>query len=439
MQPRHRLWRRSAIRSSRPPDRGVYRTDRRRQVVEEGPVHLRLAPAQSTSSSCPATRMCVYASMWRARAQAVDDHLGGARRRAYKIGGWRRRRGRSDTAAFPRPVRQGQHRRHPAAPQPSYGSSSKHKPGSGLYLSDDAGESLHPRQHLSPRCFTRPFYYGNIAALIPNDPEHRLGDERGLLQDAPTAARPSAPRTSRTATTTISGSTPNDPNLMCSRTTAAPTVSLNGGTTWSTLYNQPTAEIYQVNRTTSSRTALYGAQQDNSTLIVPSLPLTGGRPDSRCRSGRPARDARRADHAAPDQPRHRLRRLQGTVLAHEHAQRDRSSRTGPKGSRSTAIRGKDLILRFQRVRPWRSRRTSARGLLRLHTCTARATAGSRGRRFADLTLNPARATAVAERRADHDRRDGRGVLLGDLRDRESSLEPGRDLDRRQRRTVLRHA
>jgi photosystem II stability/assembly factor-like uncharacterized protein len=47
-------------------------------------------------------------------------------------------------------------------------------------------------------------------------------------------------------------------------------VSFNGGQTWSSLYNQPTAEFYHV--TTDSRVPyrLYGGQQDNSTITVPS-------------------------------------------------------------------------------------------------------------------------------------------------------------------------
>src|SRR6185503_14973662 len=53
-------------------------------------------------------------------------------------------------------------------------------------------------------------------------------------------------------------------------------VSLNGGRTWSTQYNQPTAELYQVYTDNQFPYRLYGAQQDNTTVIVPSLPLNSG-------------------------------------------------------------------------------------------------------------------------------------------------------------------
>src|SRR5262249_22602707 len=53
-------------------------------------------------------------------------------------------------------------------------------------------------------------------------------------------------------------------------------VSLDGGQTWSTQANQPTAEIYQVAVDNQYPYRVYGAQQDNTTVIVPSLPLGNG-------------------------------------------------------------------------------------------------------------------------------------------------------------------
>ena len=53
-------------------------------------------------------------------------------------------------------------------------------------------------------------------------------------------------------------------------------VSLDGGRSWSTQANQPTAEIYQVAVDNQYPYRVYGAQQDNTTVIVPSLPLGDG-------------------------------------------------------------------------------------------------------------------------------------------------------------------
>jgi hypothetical protein len=48
------------------------------------------------------------------------------------------------------------------------------------------------------------------------------------------------------------------------------TVTFNGGATWTSLYNQPTAELYHVTTDTRAPYRLYGAQQDNTTISVPS-------------------------------------------------------------------------------------------------------------------------------------------------------------------------
>ena len=53
-------------------------------------------------------------------------------------------------------------------------------------------------------------------------------------------------------------------------------VSLDGGRTWSSQDNQPTAEIYQVAVDNQYPYRVYGAQQDSTTVIVPSLPLGDG-------------------------------------------------------------------------------------------------------------------------------------------------------------------
>jgi len=49
-------------------------------------------------------------------------------------------------------------------------------------------------------------------------------------------------------------------------------VSQNGGETWTTMHNQPTAEFYRVEVDNQFPYRVYGAQQDNSTISVPSRP-----------------------------------------------------------------------------------------------------------------------------------------------------------------------
>ena len=47
-------------------------------------------------------------------------------------------------------------------------------------------------------------------------------------------------------------------------------VSYNGGITWSTIYNQPTGQIYRMDTDNQAPYRVYGTQQDNSSLSVPS-------------------------------------------------------------------------------------------------------------------------------------------------------------------------
>lgn len=63
---------------------------------------------------------------------------------------------------------------------------------------------------------------------------------------------------------------PNNPDLFIQANDGGANVTHNGGKTWSTQYNQPTAEIYQVEVDDRYPYWVYGGQQDNSTVSVPS-------------------------------------------------------------------------------------------------------------------------------------------------------------------------
>jgi photosystem II stability/assembly factor-like uncharacterized protein len=63
---------------------------------------------------------------------------------------------------------------------------------------------------------------------------------------------------------------PADPQRMILGNDGGASVSFNGGDSWSTLLNQPTAEIYRVAADNHFPYRVYGSQQDNSTLALPS-------------------------------------------------------------------------------------------------------------------------------------------------------------------------
>lgn len=63
---------------------------------------------------------------------------------------------------------------------------------------------------------------------------------------------------------------PEDPRRMINGHDGGAAVTFDGGHTWSSLMNQPTAQFYHVTTDTRTPFRVYGAQQDNSTLSVPS-------------------------------------------------------------------------------------------------------------------------------------------------------------------------
>ena len=61
-----------------------------------------------------------------------------------------------------------------------------------------------------------------------------------------------------------------DPRRMIEGNDGGACVSFNGGDTWSTIYNQPTSQFYHVTTDTRFPYRVYGTQQDNSAISVPS-------------------------------------------------------------------------------------------------------------------------------------------------------------------------
>ena len=68
---------------------------------------------------------------------------------------------------------------------------------------------------------------------------------------------------------------PNNPDRMIGSDDGGAFISYNGGKSWSTLYNQMTAQFYHVATDNRYPYYVYGTQQDNSSLAVPSRTGTG--------------------------------------------------------------------------------------------------------------------------------------------------------------------
>jgi len=67
----------------------------------------------------------------------------------------------------------------------------------------------------------------------------------------------------------------NNPKRMIEGNDGGACVSFNGGVTWSTLYNQPTAQLYHVCADQQQPYRVYASQQDNSAISLPSFASRG--------------------------------------------------------------------------------------------------------------------------------------------------------------------
>jgi len=68
---------------------------------------------------------------------------------------------------------------------------------------------------------------------------------------------------------------PVDPDRMVQGNDGGACVSFNGGATWSSIYNQPTAQIYRLDVDDQYPYRVFGTQQDNSSIAVPSATAWG--------------------------------------------------------------------------------------------------------------------------------------------------------------------
>ena len=155
-------------------------------------------------------------------------------------------------------------------------------PGGGLYRSDDAGESWKLISS-NPQMITRPFYYVALAA-DPTNANVVYGGAESFFKSTDGGATWASMRTPHGDNHDM-WINPTDGNTMIQSNDGGANVSTDGGRTWSTQDNQPTAEIYGVWLDNEYPYRLYGAQQDNTTVIVPSAAPAAGQPAYRVGPG----------------------------------------------------------------------------------------------------------------------------------------------------------
>ncbi len=137
----------------------------------------------------------------------------------------------------------------------------------GLYRSDDGGATW-KRMSGDQEIRQRAWYYSHVFA-DPQDPETVWCLNVKCLKSTDGGA-------SFRSVPTPHGDNhdlwidPKNPNRMIEGNDGGACVTFDGGQSWSTLYNQPTAQFYHVVTDSQFPYRVYGAQQDNTTLCGPS-------------------------------------------------------------------------------------------------------------------------------------------------------------------------
>jgi photosystem II stability/assembly factor-like uncharacterized protein len=157
----------------------------------------------------------------------------------------------------------------PAAPRRLYALIEAPVGDGGLYVSNDMGDSF---QLVSTKkeLLDRPFYYCNVDADPNNADVLYVNSTRFYKSEdgGHTWTRIMTPH----GDNHDMWIDPDNPDLFIQGNDGGANITTNGGKSWSSQFNQPTAELYQVEVDDDFPYNLYAGQQDNSTIMVPSYP-----------------------------------------------------------------------------------------------------------------------------------------------------------------------
>jgi photosystem II stability/assembly factor-like uncharacterized protein len=140
-------------------------------------------------------------------------------------------------------------------------------PGGGFYRSDDAGQTW-ALINSQPSLIQRPFYYTTLGADPTNADVVYAGAE-SFFKSTDAGKTFVLMRTPHGDNHDI-WINPKDGNAMIQSNDGGANVSFDGGRTWSSQMNQVTGEFYGVWPDNQFPYKLYGAQQDDSTVIISS-------------------------------------------------------------------------------------------------------------------------------------------------------------------------
>ena len=155
----------------------------------------------------------------------------------------------------------------PANPQRVYASVEAPDSSGGIFRSDDGGDTWALTSG-DQKWSVRPWYYSAVTADPTNENTvyvMNLGVNRSV-DGGHTFVDIRVPH----GDTHIMWIDPKDSRRMINGNDGGATISYDGGQTWSSIYNQPTAQFYHVTTDNQFPYRILGAQQDNSTVSVAS-------------------------------------------------------------------------------------------------------------------------------------------------------------------------
>jgi len=137
----------------------------------------------------------------------------------------------------------------------------------GMYRSDDFGDTWEKVSSKPELCW-RPWYYMHVTAH-PTDPDTVYVMNMKAWKSIDGGANYEEMPTPHGDNHEL-WIDPDDTERMVGCDDGGAWASLNGGRTWSSIYNQPTAQIYHLDVDDQYPYLVYGSQQDNSSIAVPS-------------------------------------------------------------------------------------------------------------------------------------------------------------------------
>ena len=149
----------------------------------------------------------------------------------------------------------------------------------GLFRSDDGGESWQ-KLNDTEDVRSRPWYYTHVFAdPVSPDTVYVLAPKALRSTDGGTTFEQINMPHSDQHDLWID---PSDPRRMIEGNDGGACVTYDAGETWSSVYNQPTSQLYSVVADNQVPYRVYGAQQDNSAVSVPSRSVKGVIPWEDC-------------------------------------------------------------------------------------------------------------------------------------------------------------